>query len=52
MHFPPLQSVLGIAPLSRAEWLVMPLAALSLLALMELHKVSWRWRARRTGAAT
>jgi magnesium-transporting ATPase (P-type) len=52
MHFPPLQSVLEIAPLSRTEWLVMPLAALSLLALMELHKVSWRWRTRRTGAAT
>jgi magnesium-transporting ATPase (P-type) len=52
MHFPPLQSVLEIAPLSRTEWLVMPLAAFSLLALMELHKVSWRWRVRRTGAAT
>jgi magnesium-transporting ATPase (P-type) len=52
MHFPPLQSVLEIAPLSRTDWLVMPLAALSLLALMELHKVSWQWRAGRTGAAT
>ncbi len=51
MYFPPLQHVLEVGPLPRAEWIVMPLAALSLLALMELHKVSWRWRACRTGAA-
>jgi magnesium-transporting ATPase (P-type) len=52
MYFPPLQSVLEVAPLSIGEWLVMPLAAFSLLALMELHKVSWHWRTRGARTAT
>jgi calcium-translocating P-type ATPase len=51
MHFPPMQRVLEVSPLPGSEWLVMPVAALSLLALMELHKVSWHWRARRAHAA-
>jgi magnesium-transporting ATPase (P-type) len=47
MYFPPLQSVLNVSPLTTTEWIVMPLVALSLLAVMELHKVSWAWRGRR-----
>jgi magnesium-transporting ATPase (P-type) len=46
MYLPPLQRVLSVAPLTAAEWVVMPLAALSLLALMELHKISWARRRR------
>ncbi|NJD32230.1 MAG: HAD-IC family P-type ATPase [Gammaproteobacteria bacterium] len=51
MYFPPLQSVLSVAPLTAREWLVMPLMALSLLALMELHKVSWALRHRRASSS-
>jgi magnesium-transporting ATPase (P-type) len=47
MHLPPLQAVLSVAPLTTREWLLMPLVALSLLAVMEAHKVSWAWRERR-----
>jgi magnesium-transporting ATPase (P-type) len=50
MYLPPLQRLLGVAPLTVAEWMVMPVAALTLLAVMELHKLSWASRARRGGA--
>jgi magnesium-transporting ATPase (P-type) len=47
MHYPPLQRVLSVMPLTGTEWLVMPLVALSLLAVMEVHKLTWGWRGRR-----
>jgi magnesium-transporting ATPase (P-type) len=47
MYLPPLQAVLSVSPLTRSEWVMMPFVALSLLALMELHKVIWAWRGRR-----
>jgi P-type Ca2+ transporter type 2C len=49
MYLAPLQRTLGVAPLTSAEWMLMPLAALSLLVVMELHKRSWASRARRRG---
>lgn len=52
MYLPPLQAVLSVSPLTRGEWLLMPLVALSLLALMELHKASWAWRGRRAHQST
>lgn len=46
MHAPLLQGVLRIGPLPLIEWALLPLLALSLLAVMELHKLAWRWRGR------
>jgi P-type Ca2+ transporter type 2C len=46
MYLAPMQRLLGVAPLTAVEWIVMPLAALTLLALMELHKRSWASRMR------
>jgi magnesium-transporting ATPase (P-type) len=48
MHVPLTQRVLDLGPLDTVEWTVLPLLALSLLAVMELHKLGWRWRRRRT----
>jgi Ca2+-transporting ATPase len=48
MYLPPLQRVLAVAPLTGAQWVMLPLAALTLLAVMELQKVSWNWRVRRS----
>jgi hypothetical protein len=41
-----MQSVLNVGPLGAREWLTLGVAALSLLAVMEAQKVSWRWRTR------
>jgi P-type Ca2+ transporter type 2C len=46
MYFPPLQAVLSVGPLTGREWIVMPLVALSLFAVMELHKIGWARRHR------
>jgi magnesium-transporting ATPase (P-type) len=46
MHVPLMQKVLSIGPISSQAWLMLGVTALSLLAVMELQKVSWRWRAR------
>jgi magnesium-transporting ATPase (P-type) len=46
MHVPLMQNVLSIGPISGQAWLMLGVTALSLLAVMELQKVSWRWRAR------
>jgi magnesium-transporting ATPase (P-type) len=46
MHLPLTQRVLDLGPLDSVEWTVLPLLALSLLAVMELHKLAWRWRRR------
>jgi magnesium-transporting ATPase (P-type) len=52
MYLPPLQGVLRVAPLTASEWIIMPLAALSLLAVMEAHKASWAWRRRSARSLT
>jgi Ca2+-transporting ATPase len=44
MHVPLLRRVLGLAPLSSTEWIVLVLVALSLIVVMELHKLTWKWR--------
>ncbi|MFO1392429.1 MAG: HAD-IC family P-type ATPase [Steroidobacteraceae bacterium] len=46
MYLPPLQRLLDVAPLTADEWVVMPLVALTLLVVMEIHKRSWAVRAR------
>ena len=46
MNMPLMQRVLGIGPVGGVTWLVLVAAALSLLAVMELQKVSWRRRSR------
>ena len=47
MYLSPLQRLLGVAPLTGTEWVVMPLVALTLLVVMELHKRSWASRRAR-----
>jgi magnesium-transporting ATPase (P-type) len=49
MYLSPLQRLLDVAPLTGTEWVVMPLVALTLLAVMELHKRSWAARLRAGG---
>jgi len=48
MHLPLMQEVLDIGPVSGATWLALGATAMSLLAVMELQKISWRWRRRRS----
>jgi Ca2+-transporting ATPase len=50
MHVPLMQRVLDIAPITAGQWFVFPAVALSLLAVMELHKLGWQWRSRGAGA--
>jgi magnesium-transporting ATPase (P-type) len=44
MHVPVMQRVLGLSPLDDVERAVLPLMAISLLLVMELHKLAWKWR--------
>ncbi|MDT3436042.1 HAD-IC family P-type ATPase [Haloarcula sp. 1CSR25-25] len=44
LYFPPAQLVLGTAPVDLDVWVTLAGIALTLVAAMELHKVSWRWR--------
>jgi magnesium-transporting ATPase (P-type) len=44
MYFPPLQAVLGTAPVSLATWSTLLALALTIFVAMELHKWSWRRR--------
>jgi Ca2+-transporting ATPase len=46
MHWPLTQRVLGVGPLVTQEWTALVVAALTLLAIMEVHKLGWRWRGR------
>jgi magnesium-transporting ATPase (P-type) len=46
MHVPLLQRVLGLAPLDDVGRAVLPLMAISLLLVMELHKLTWKRRRR------
>ena len=44
MYVPGLNAVLGIEPVSLRDWSGLLLAALSVLVVMELHKLCWnRW---------
>ena len=47
MHLPVLQAVLSLEPPTPQEWLALPLIAASLLLVMEVQKLSWRWRNER-----
>ncbi|HRQ71902.1 MAG TPA: HAD-IC family P-type ATPase [Phycisphaerales bacterium] len=49
MHTPGLNTVLGAGPLPLGVWAAMAGLALSIFVVMELHKVWWRRRMRRTG---
>jgi magnesium-transporting ATPase (P-type) len=49
MHWPPVQSLLDITPVSGREWLILMAVAASILPAVELHK--W-WRRRRTTTFT
>jgi magnesium-transporting ATPase (P-type) len=51
MNLPLLQNVLRLEPVAPAEWLALPLLALSLLAVMELHKRIASRRASRSHTA-
>lgn len=51
MYTPWFQQLLGIGPLTIAEWWETAVLAAPLLVLMELHKWWWRARARRSTAA-
>ena len=44
MYVPLMQRVLAIGPITADEWMFFPAVALSLLAVMELHKLGWKWR--------
>ncbi len=46
MHIPFMQQVLGTAPVSQGTWLVAIALAVLVVPVMELHKWSWRLRAR------
>ncbi|MFO7926503.1 MAG: cation-translocating P-type ATPase [Halobacteriota archaeon] len=48
MYFPPAQAVLGTAPVSLQQWLVLGGVALSIAVAIELHKLSWKMRYPRT----
>ena len=47
MHFAPMQRLLGTSPVAPQQWIVVAGLALTVLAAMELHKLSWWWRAQR-----
>jgi hypothetical protein len=44
MYFPPAQAVLGTAPVSLEQWLVLGGIALTIAVAIELHKLSWKMR--------
>ena len=44
MHLPWTQRVLRLEPVSGTLWLVLPALALSIIVVMELHKLHWRRR--------
>lgn len=47
MHLPWTQRVLRLEPVSGMLWIALPALALSIIVVMELHKLSWRRRAAR-----
>ncbi len=53
LYAPPLQSLLGVAPLSLGDWLTVAALASSIVVVMELHKAArkrWPWKAETSGA--
>jgi Ca2+-transporting ATPase len=44
MYVPPAQAILGTAPVSLDQWLVLGAIALTIGVAIELHKLSWTWR--------
>lgn len=44
LYWSPLQAVLQTEPISLQTWMVLLGCALSIVVVMELHKLSWRWR--------
>ena len=46
-YFPPMQRLMGTAPISAGSWLIVVLAGIAVLLLVELEKAVWRrWRQR------
>ncbi len=46
-YLPPVQQLMGTAPISAGSWLILMLAGLAVLLLVELEKAVWRrWRQR------
>ena len=41
-YFPPMQRLLGTAPMSASSWLIVTLAGVAVLLLVELEKAIWR----------
>ncbi len=44
MYFPPMQQVLGTAPVGLQQWAVLAGLALTVFAAIEVHKCAWAWR--------
>ncbi|MDW7995387.1 MAG: HAD-IC family P-type ATPase [Gemmatales bacterium] len=44
LFFPPLQAVLQTEPIKLQVFAIFVLCALTIVPVMELHKLSWRWR--------
>jgi magnesium-transporting ATPase (P-type) len=49
IYTPMMQRVLRVEPVALSGWIALPLLALSLLAVMELHKRTWAHRPRAAG---
>ena len=46
-YFPPMERLMGTAPISAGSWLMVTLAGIAVLLLVELEKAIWRrWRRR------
>jgi Ca2+-transporting ATPase len=50
MYLAVMQRVLAVGPITANEWIFFPALALSLLVVMELHKLGWKRRQRNGGA--
>jgi magnesium-transporting ATPase (P-type) len=46
MYVPLMQRVLAVGPITADQWILFPAVALSLLVVMELHKLGWKRRQR------
>jgi magnesium-transporting ATPase (P-type) len=49
MHLPLGTSFLSAEPVSAQTWILVASLALPILIVLELHKISWRWRAKGKG---
>jgi magnesium-transporting ATPase (P-type) len=48
MHVPLFQSLLGTEPVSLTTWFTIVCLALTIVLAMEIHKLTWAWRASQT----